>query len=367
MFATFVYQENKMEFYAAWDLAESQISSQQVTASNLQRKPHLPAPLLAKTDPYQHLESEEDDDSSSDSSSEDKKTDGLNDESMEEKDGLNDECKEEKEKTSDSDTEESDMQEDEMKQKTDEPPSPTNSEVQNLLTMACGLEKKEESVKKEKDEEEKTTTEVKELKRPTSEPVSDPVVQKLRKIAKDLDEGECILDTLTQALYDSGVEAQAVGATPKWMPPPQQAPQPVRAKAPEQLPIKARPTPPPPQATPIHPATAKAPPQATAKEPQQATAKAPQQASTPPWTNPQPTPPPPQHNTTMHPPQSSGSTSPPGEPLAAKAPGADRVRGFGGPQYEGHLYVPLLALVFLLKLIGNTQYHPFGRVSLCKN
>lgn len=214
-------------------------------------------------------------------------------------------------------------------------------------------------MKKEKDEEEKTTTEVKELKRPTSEPVSDPVLQKLRKIAKDLDEGECILDTLTQALYESGVEAQAVGATPKWMPPPQQAPQPVRAKAPEQLPIKARPTPPPPQATPIHPATAKAPPQATAK--------APQQASTPPWTNLQPTPPPPQHNTTMHPPQSSGSTSPPGEPLAAKAPGADRVRGFGGPQYEGHLYVPLLALVFLLKLIGNTQYHPFGRVSLCKN
>ena len=241
MFATFVYQENKMEFYAAWDLAESQISSQQAP-SNLQRKPHLPAPLLAKTDPYQHLESEEDDDSSSDSSSEDKKTDGLNDESMEEKDGLNDECKEEKEKTSDSDTEESDMQEDEMKQKTDEPPSPTNSEVQNLLTMASGVEKKEESQKKEKDEEEKTTTEVKELKRPTSEPVSDPVVQKLRKIAKDLDEGECILDTLTQALYDSGVEAQAVGATPKWMPPPQQAPQPVRAKAPEQLPIKAKPT-----------------------------------------------------------------------------------------------------------------------------
>lgn len=91
MFATLVYQENKMDFYAAWDLADQQRSTEEPGKSlKATRKHRLPAPLVARSDPYlvkdsKKFEEEEDEsDSSSDSSSEDKKTDGLDDDESDE-------------------------------------------------------------------------------------------------------------------------------------------------------------------------------------------------------------------------------------------------------------------------------------------
>ena len=384
MFATFVYQENKMEFYAAWDLAEKQRSTGEEDES-LKAKPrhHLPAPLVAKSDPYlvadsKKFEEEEDEsDSSSDSSSEDKKTDD----------------------TSSSDTEESKTEE--LKPNPAEPSSsptvkqpqpnpaepdasPTVNQSQNLVTVNCGHEKKEErmDVKKEV-KEESADQEMKDLKRPAGDPPDDdPVVKRLRKVRKDLEDSTCILETLTTALTRGGIdpEDQVVGATPKWIPPPQQAPQPPQAQAqasqpaPQQVPVvpvkamptqaapkapaeavavKARPTQPVVPAKAPQQTTAKAP-QATAKAPQQATAKAPQQASTTPWSQQQPLPSPPRQQYIVTPmacppppPESNPPKSPPAEPCAAKAAGADRVRGLAGPQYEGHMYVPLLGLSYI--------------------
>lgn len=48
------------------------------------------------------------------------------------------------------------------------------------------------------------------------------------------------------------------------------------------------------------------------------------------------------------PPESNRPKSPAAQPRAAKAAGAERVRGFAGQQYEGHLYVPLLGLSYIL-------------------
>ena len=123
MFATFVYQENKMDFYAAWDLADQQRSTEEPGKSlKATRKHCLPAPLVARSDPYlvkdsKKFEEEEDEsDSSSDSSSEDKKTDGLDDdESGEQEKKQQVEASQEKDDTSSSDTEESKTEEDEVK------------------------------------------------------------------------------------------------------------------------------------------------------------------------------------------------------------------------------------------------------------
>ena len=138
---------------------------------------------------------------------------------------------------------------------------PTVNQSQNLLTVHCGLEKEDErmDVKKEVKKEECADH----LKRPAGDPEDDdPVIKRLRRVRKDLEDSTCILETLTTALTRGGIdpEDQVVGATPKWIPPPQQAPQPPQAQAqasqpaPQQVPVvpvKAMPTQPAPK-PPLH-------------------------------------------------------------------------------------------------------------------
>ena len=118
-------------------------------------------------------------------------------------------------------------------------------------------------VKKEVKKEECADLQMKDLKRPAGDPEDDdPVIKRFRRVRKDLEDSTCILETLTTALTRGGIdpEDQVVGATPKWIPPPQQAPQPPQAQAqasqpaPQQVPVvpvKAMPTQPAPK-PPLH-------------------------------------------------------------------------------------------------------------------
>ena len=361
MFAKFLFQVNKMEFYAAWELADQQKEDERAAKATSTRTNRLPAPLVAKSDPYQvdDLEIEEESyEFDSSTSLEDEVTKNEKEKAWYQEVS----AKKDKEEESSSDSSDTEESEADPAQ-----PSKGTSTANSVVTVNI------KDVKEENAEEEK-----KDLKRATCEDVKERLTKRMKDMQQSLDDGDITLESLVACLKANEKKDDPIqGATTKWIPPPEQAPQPqtqasqpATVKASTQLPVKARPPliqtapanarePPKAKARPTSPARApKAPQQATAIAPEQA----PQQAPCPPWLEPQPSPPPPQNMVAPI------AASPPPPPPIAKAPVAERVRGYGGPQYAGHLYVPLLYLLFFLiarlKCLNQPCIHPVNVVTL---